>query len=254
MTLTKSISLLYIFIQLWCVSTTAFTAEIRVAVASNFSATLKRLSSHFEQTSLHKVILISGSTGKLYAQIQQGAPFDVFLAADDKHPVLLETQGKSQAGTRFTYAIGKLILWSSDIHYVDNAGLILHRGEFDFLSIANPGFAPYGIAAKEVMRSLGIWKKLQKKLVRGDNITQAYQYVKTGNAQLGFIAFSQIKQPALPVYGSYWEIPLRYYTPIKQQAVLLHNNTAAREFLSYLKTPAALKIIRSFGYITSDAN
>ena len=224
--------------------------EIQVAVASNFSVAITTLSERFEADTGHKVSLISGSTGKHYAQIKNGAPFDAFFAADIKRPELLEQEGVALPGSRITYAIGKLILWSPMAGYVDSDGRVLKQGTFRHLAIANPKLAPYGKAAREVLQAHGVWGVLKAKIVRGENIGQAFQFVRSGNAELGLVAWSQVKQPGHPMTGSWWEVPQALYTPIAQQAVLLKENTVARAFLSFMKNEKSRALIRSFGYDT----
>ena len=223
-------------------------AEIRVAVASNFARAMTSLARDFEENTGHKVKLVFGSTGKHYAQIRNGAPFDVFFAADIKRPRLLEEEGVSVSGTRFTYATGKLILWSPMPEYVDAEGRVLRHGNFGHLAIANPDLAPYGRAAREFLESRGLWNELKQKAVRGENIGQAFQFVSSGNAELGLVAFAQVKNIDRPLQGSYWEVPQSLYTPIEQQAVLLTDNEAGRSFISYVRSKPALKIIRNHGY------
>lgn len=229
-------------------SSQSLAAEIRVAAASNFARAMISLASDFEENSGHKVKLVFGSTGKHYAQIHNGAPFDVFFAADIKRPRLLEEQGIAIAGSRFTYAKGKLILWSHMPNYVDSEGEVLRHGSFEHLAIANPNLAPYGRAAREVLKYRGLWDEMKQKVVRGENIGQAFQFVSSGNAELGFVAFSQLKNIDEPIAGSYWEVPQSLYTPIEQQAVLLTDNEAGRSFISYIKSKPALKIISNHGY------
>ncbi|MEN8711408.1 MAG: molybdate ABC transporter substrate-binding protein [Arenicellales bacterium] len=229
-------------------SSQSLAAEIRVAAASNFARAMISLASDFEENSGHKVKLVFGSTGKHYAQIHNGAPFDVFFAADIKRPRLLEEQGIAIAGSRFTYAKGKLILWSHMPNYVDSEGEVLRHGSFEHLAIANPNLAPYGRAAREVLKYRGLWDEMKQKVVRGENIGQAFQFVSSGNAELGFVAFSQVKNIDEPIEGSYWEVPQSLYTPIEQQAVLLTDNEAGRSFISYIKSKPALKIISNHGY------
>ena len=229
-------------------SSQSLAAEIRVAAASNFARAMISLASDFEENSGHKVKLVFGSTGKHYAQIHNGAPFDVFFAADIKRPRLLEQQGIAIAGSRFTYAKGKLILWSHMPNYVDSEGEVLRHGSFEHLAIANPNLAPYGRAAREVLKYRGLWEEMKQKVVRGENIGQAFQFVSSGNAELGFVAFSQVKNIDEPIEGSYWEVPQSLYTPIEQQAVLLTDNEAGRSFISYIKSKPALKIISNHGY------
>ncbi|PCI26228.1 MAG: molybdate ABC transporter substrate-binding protein [SAR324 cluster bacterium] len=226
----------------------AMADKIRVAVASNFTGTIRKIAESFEKSTGHKVILIFGSTGKHYAQIKHGAPFDAFFAADARRPKLLEKEGVALPGSRFTYAIGKVILWSPQKNYVDIEGKTLEQKEFRYLSLANPKLAPYGKAAQEILQGRGLWKGLRGRMVRGENIGQTFQFVKSGNAELGFIAYSQVKHPGESVEGSYWKIPQSLYSPIEQQAVLLRDNDTARSFLSFVKSDESLKIIRGFGY------
>lgn len=226
----------------------AHADEIRVAVASNFSNAITFLAKRFEKESDHKVTLIFGSSGKHYAQIKHGAPFDIYFSADTKRPKLLDDEGIIISGSRFTYARGKLVLWSPKNDFVDSKGEVLKEKNFNHLSIANPKIAPYGKAAKEVLQALKLWGSLGRKAVRGENIGQAFQFVKSENAQLGFIAYSQIKQMDQKIQGSYWDIPESLYAPINQQAVLLKDNDIARSFLTFIKTNKSQAIIRDFGY------
>ena len=226
--------------------------EVIVAVAANFTGAMKTIAAKYTARTGNKVTISYGSTGKLYAQIKNGAPFDVFLAADAQRPRLLEDQGQALAGSRFTYAIGQLVLWSPNSEYIDNRGDILHHGDYRHLAIANPKTAPYGAAARDVLLALGLWQRLQRRLVYGENITQTYQFVASGNAELGFVALSQITAHKAPARGSLWRIPARLYRPIEQQAVLLRSGrtTAAESFLSFLRGPEARTVIESFGYAT----
>jgi molybdate transport system substrate-binding protein len=226
-------------------STMGQADEVHVAVAANFTAAMKEIAVGFEQASGHQAVVSYGSTGKLYAQILHGAPFEVFLAADQKRPQLLEE--KQLADRRFTYAIGKLVLWSSDTQREVGAEA-LGKNDFDRLALTNPKTAPYGAAAVTVLQRLGLYETLQPKLVQGDNVAQTYQFVSTENAQMGFIALAQI---ALDDSGSTWEVPSELYDPIRQDAVLLtrgKENSAAVAFLEYLNSKAAHKIIQRYGY------
>lgn len=223
---------------------------LRVAVASNFKTTLEVLAGEFEAQSEHRLILASGSTGKHYAQIINGAPFDLFFAADARRPRLLEQQGHSVAGSRFTYAIGKLVLWSPQTGYVDDKGLVLESGTFRRLAMANPRLAPYGLAARQVLQQRGLYDRLQSRLVRGENIAQTFQFVATGNAQLGFVALSQLRGSGMAQQGSLWIIPGSLHDPIEQQAVVLNDTPAARALIDYIKSDSAVRIIRHFGYDT----
>ncbi|WP_456379212.1 molybdate ABC transporter substrate-binding protein [Thiolapillus sp.] len=233
---------------LMLVSSGTAADEIRVAVASNFAHTLKAVASNFETASGHQVKISIGSTGKHYAQIHHGAPFDAFFAADSKRPALLEAKGAALPGSRFTYALGKLVLWSPKAGYVDAQGKVLETGDFQHLAIANPRLAPYGRAAQEVLQKRGLWETLKGRAVRGENIAQTFQFVKSGNAGLGFVAWSQIKRPGQAVSGSWWEIPANLYAPIEQQAVLLNDSRAAQEFVRFVQNEESRQLIRSFGY------
>jgi molybdate transport system substrate-binding protein len=233
------------------ITASAAADEIRVAVASNFANAIKEIAWHFERQTAHEVTLVFGSTGKHYAQIKHGAPFDAFFAADAKRPRLLEEEGLGVPGSRFTYAVGKLILWSPKAHYVDPRGKVLEQGEYRHLALANPRLAPYGRAAQEVLQKNGQWLVLRDRMVRGENIGQTFQFVKSGNAELGFVAWSQIKRPGQPTEGSWWEIPQALYSPIDQQAVLLQDNAAARAFLTFVRGQEALDIIGAYGYGTT---
>ncbi len=226
----------------------AAATEIRVAVASNFIRAISAAAERFEQDSGHKVILAFGSTGKHYAQIRNGAPFDAFFAADVRRPKLLEKEGLAVPGSRFTYAVGKLVLWSPDTAFVDAQGKVLEQGEFHHLAIANPKLAPYGLAAREVLQARGLWNDMDKRLVRGENIGQTFQFVASGNAELGFVAMSQLMRPGQAVEGSHWDVPPALYGPIEQQAVLLKDKEAARAFMSFVRSAAAIRIIRDHGY------
>lgn len=226
--------------------------EIRVAVASNFSDAIQAIAEVFEEETGHRVILVFGSTGKHYAQIRNGAPFAAFFAADARRPELLEVEGVARPGSRFTYAVGKVVLWSPNPDLIDSRASVLVDGGFRYLAIANPKLAPYGKAAEQIMCTKGVWDGLQNRIVRGENIGQAFQFVKSGNAELGFVALSQIMKPGRAIAGSFWRPPQALYTPIEQQAVLLEENPAARQFLAFMQTRAAVKIIESHGYDVPD--
>ncbi len=227
--------------------------EVRVAVASNFSVVIKKLKQSFEQNSEHAIVLVIGSTGKHYAQIRNGAPFDIFFAADRLRPEKLENEGLIIPGSRKTYAIGKIILWSPDPDLIDSGGQVIAGKQFHYLSIANPKLAPYGKAAQEVLQGFGLWDKLRSRLVRGENITQTFQYVKSGNAELGFVALSQIVTAGDVIEGSFWEVPQKLYSSVEQQLVLLRDSVAARDFLAFIRSEPARSIIQDFGYSLPDA-
>ena len=226
-------------------------AEVQVAVASNFTAPMQKIAAEFEKDTGHKVLLSSGATGKFYAQIKNGAPFEVFLAADDQTPAKLESEGDAVPGSRFTYAIGKLMLWSAQPGYVDPQGAVLKQDRFQHLAIANPKTAPYGAAAMEVLTHLNLLDAVQPKLVTGENIAQAHQFVATGNAELGFVALSQVMENGKLTGGSGWPVPAELYEPIRQDAVILtpgKDQPAAKALVEYLRDKKAIAIIRSYGY------
>ena len=222
--------------------------EIRVAVASNFRNTGRMLAEQFNAANSDQVVMIFGSSGKLYAQISQGAPFDILLSADAKRPQKLEAEGKAVGGTRMTYAIGKLTLWSSKADFVDGQGEILRQGSFSKLAMANPRHAPYGTAAKQILEKLQLYDELKGKIVLGGNIEQAFQYITSGNAELGFVARAQLAQSIWGSQGSSWEVPDSLYSPIEQQAILIHDKPAARAFLASLSGQPARLLIQSHGY------
>ena len=228
----------------------ALAKELRIAVASNFLLPLKELSRKFKESTGHKVVVISGSTGKLYAQIKQGAPFDILLAADSTRPKILEKEGIGVLGSRFTYAVGRLVLWSKDSKLpLKNDLQVLNHKNFRYLAIANPKTAPYGKAAEQVLRKKGIWEKIQNRLVRGENISQAFQFVMTGNADIGFIALSQLRKNQR--LGFSWIVPEEWHDPIQQQGILLKRaktNKAAWQFLNFIKSNRIQKQIESYGY------
>lgn len=246
--LSKSLLVLAMATPLACLSAAAMADEVKVAVAANFTATANELAPAFEAETGHKAVFSFGSTGKLYTQIVNGAPFEVFLAADDETPAKAEKEGSAVAGSRFTYAVGTLVLYSSDAALVDDKGAVLGSDRFEKLAITNPKTAPYGAAALEVLNKLGHYKKLAAKIVQGDNIAQTQQFVMTGNAQLGFIALAQV---AKETAGSKWIVPADLYTPIHQDAVLLkvgETSDAAKAFLAFLKSDKAKAIIAGYGY------
>ncbi|HQX59409.1 MAG: molybdate ABC transporter substrate-binding protein [Rhodoferax sp.] len=229
----------------------AHGAEVSVAVAANFTAPMQKIAAAFEQDTGHKAGLAFGSTGKLYAQIRSGAPFQILLAADDKTPARLAQEGSAVPDSRFTYAIGKLALWSRDASLVDDKGEVLRSGRFAHIALADPRLAPYGAAAVEVLTGLGLMSTLAPKFVQGENIAQTYQFIATGNAELGFVAMSQVQADGKLTQGSAWLVPDKLYAPIRQDAVLLlsgKDNVAAVALMAYLRTGKALAIIRSYGY------
>lgn len=229
----------------------AHADEVQVAVAANFTAPMKLIAANFERDTGHKVLASFGATGKFYAQVQNGAPFDILLAADDQTPARLEKEGAAVAATRFTYAVGKLVLWSAQPGLVDDKGEVLRKGAFAHVALADPKLAPYGAAAVEILRKLDLYEALEPKFVMGENIAQAHQFVASGAAPLGFVAMSQVIEGGKLKSGSAWFVPAGMYSPLRQDAVLLgkgRNNPAARAFLQYLKGERARSVIRSFGY------
>ena len=239
---------LYAAILLCVLQSAASAGEVRIAAASNFSTALRAIVERFEADTGHRVSMSFGSTGKHYAQIRNGAPFDVFFAADRQRPTLLEAEGIALSGSRFNYALGRLVLWSPESSFVDAEGDVLDGGDFRHLAIANPLLAPYGRAAQQVLQARGLWEDLQARLVRGENIAQAYQFVRSGNARLGFVAYAQVMQPGGTVEGSFWLVPESLHAPIEQQAVLLRDTPAARDLLDFVRSEVSLAIIRDYGY------
>ena len=236
----------------------AAAAEVHVAVAANFSGTLQRLAPLFERSTANRLVISSGSSGQLYSQIKQGAPFDVLLSADSAKPMLLESEGLTVPGSRFVYAIGALVLWSPQAGVVDAEGKVLDGHIYHYLGIANPQTAPYGAAAKQVLGNRKLWDVLNqgKKIVIGENITQTWQFAATGNVDMAFVALSQVLGPDGKIAGSAWQVPQSLYDPIEQQAVVLSHGghqTAAQAFLTWLHAdPGALAAIHAAGYRTAD--
>ena len=240
------------FLFLTICSATSAAEEVRVAVAANFLATLNEIVANFEQDTKHTAVVSSGSSGKLYAQIKNGAPFDVFFSADVMRPRLMEEEGLAVQGSRFTYAIGRLTLWSPGPSMLKRDGKsMLLDGSVEHVAIANPKTAPYGVAAKEVLQALGLWMKMQNRLVQGENIGQTFHFVFSRNAQLGFVALSQVLGPKMNGAGRRWDVPTDLHAPLLQQAVLLRNGRnreSARAFLDYVKGATSRNIIKRFGY------
>jgi len=229
----------------------ARAGEVSVAVAANFAVPLERIAAGFTAATGHSVKASPGATGKLHSQILAGAPFEVLLAADDQTPQKLVASGHAVAGTPITYAVGRLVLWSAQPGLVDDQGAVLASGRFNKLAIANPGVAPYGAAALQVLRARGLDARLAPRIVTAQSIGQAFQFVATGNAEIGFVALSQVAAPGQPARGSRWLVPQDLHAEIRQDAVLLKagaRNPAAVALLAYLKSPAARDIVESFGY------
>ncbi|MBL4631585.1 MAG: molybdate ABC transporter substrate-binding protein [Paraglaciecola sp.] len=247
----------FILVSIFTLCTEA--KPVLVAVASNFSNTMKVLVSEFEKTSDYQIALSFASSGKFYAQIKQGAPYDVFFSADQAKPDALQTEGLVVAGSRFTYAIGRLAVWSTRTEFANQIETKLKKGAFNKLALANAKIAPYGIASLEVLKHLALIDSSQSKWVQGENIAQTYQFVRSGNADLGFIALSQLlgkNQRNKSQQGSYWLVPDTMHRPIKQDVVLLQraeNNQGARVFLDFMHTDKARNIIAQYGYQVSDS-
>lgn len=236
-------------LSLW--ATQAQAAEVTVAVAANFTAPMKKIAAEFEKDTGHKAELSFGATGKFYAQINNGAPFGILLAADDTTPEKIAKEGKGIADSRFTYAIGTLVLWSPKAGYVDDKGEVLKTGDYKHIAIANPKLAPYGSAAMEVLTKQGLTAQVQPKVVMGENIAQTYQFAASGNAQLGFVALSQVMENGKIREGSAWQVPGNMHEPIRQDVIVLNSakdNEAAAALMKYLRSPKAHEIIRSYGY------
>ena len=242
-----SVALLSLSVQVGPVQ----AAQVNVAVAANFAAPMQKIAQAFEQETGHQAILSLGSTGHFYAQIRNGAPFQILLAADDETPAKIEKEGFGVAGSRFTYAIGKLVVWSKRPGFVDDKGDILRSAHFQRIAIANPKLAPYGAAALEAVTQLGILQALQPKWVQGENIAQTYQFLATENVPLGFVALSQVMANGKITHGSAWIVPSHLHAPLQQDAILLNkgiDNPAARALLHFLRSDRAKLLIRSYGY------
>lgn len=236
---------------LWLWSADARAEEVSVAVAANFAAPMQKIAAVFAQDTGHKAVLSVGSTGKLYAQIKNGAPFQVLLAADSATPERLEKEGAALPGTRFSYAVGRLVLWSKHPGLVDAQGAVLTAGPFERIALADPKLAPYGLAAIQTLQALGLVARLQPRFVQGESIAQTYQFVATGNATLGFVARSQVVVDNRLTEGSAWVVPAHLHAPLVQDAIALlpgKGQPSVRALLSFLKTEKARAIIRAYGY------
>lgn len=235
----------------WMVSCGAAAGEVSVAVAANFAGPMQKIAAQFEQDTGHKVVLAFGSTGRFHAQITHGAPFDVLLAADAATPARLEREGLAVPGSRFTYAVGRLVLWSASAGTVDPQGAVLRNPGVTRLALADPKLAPYGAAAVEVLGRLGLLETLRPRLVQGESIGQAYQFVASGNAPMGFVALSQVQVDGRIATGSAWVVPADLHSPLQQDAVLLQRgaaNPAALALMRHLRSPATRLLVRAYGY------
>jgi len=241
----------WLLLVLGAAALAAQAEEVQVAVAANFASPMQQIAPGFEKETGHKALVSTGATGKFYAQIKNGAPFQVLLAADDETPAKLEVEGLGVKGSRFTYALGRLVLWSAKTGFVDEGGKVLQSERFNKLALANPKLAPYGAAAVEALERLGLFSAVEPKFVQGENIAQTYQFAASGNADLGFVALSQVSKDGKLTGGSAWVVPADLHAPIRQDAVLLTpgaDSAAARALLKYLQGDAARAVIRSFGY------
>jgi len=228
----------------------AHADQVSVAVAANFAAPMQRIAPEFERETGHRIVASYGATGKFYAQIRNGAPFEVLLSADDETPARLTAEKLAVTATQFTYAVGKLVLWSAKPAVVDAAGEVLKKGNFEHIALADPKLAPYGAAALQAMKALGVHEALTAKIVTAENISQSYQFVGSGNALLGFVALSQVLKDG-KIEGSHWLVPASLYEPIRQDAVILEkgkDNMAAVVLMKFLKGDKAKAVIRSYGY------
>ena len=233
------------------VSTAVLADEVQVAVAANFIKPMEKIAEAFFKATNHKAVLSFDATGKFVEQIKNGAPFQILLAADQKNPIKLETENLAVPNSRFTYAIGKLVLWSAKTDFVDDKGEILKTDKFQHIAIADPKTAPYGKAGMKVMEKLGLLDSLTPKIVQGESIAQAKEFVSSGNAELGFVALSQVIKDGKISEGSSWIVPQDLYSPLYQDAILLktgESNPAAKALMDFLKTEPALAIMKEYGY------
>ena len=237
-------------VLLFLAVTPALAEQVLVAVAANFVPPFREIAMEFEKATGHTVQVASGSTGAFFTQIKNGAPFDVFFSADNERPKLLEEEGLGVKGSRFTYAIGRLVLWSTDPDLVKGEDT-LRSGKFKHLAIADPKTAPYGVAAKQAMQKLGVWESIQPRLVLGESLGQTIGFVESGNAELGFLALSQVMDPKIKGKGRYWDVPSNLHEPIQQDVVLLakgKDNPAAKALMEFIGGPQAKAIIERYGY------
>jgi len=239
-----------VFAWVWLAGSAVYAEQVQVAVAANFVPPFKEIAVEFHKATGHSAQLSAGSSGKFYAQIKNGAPFEVFFSADDERPKLLEQEGLGVKGSRYTYAVGRLVLWSPDPQLVKGEETL--RGDsFKHLAMANPKTAPYGAAAMQAMMNLKVWDHLQSKIVQGENLGQTSGFIASGNAEVGFLALSQVLDPALKGKGSRWDVPTSLHDPIAQDAVLLvkgESNPAAKALLEFVRSPQGLQIIERYGY------
>jgi len=244
-------SILAVLLTAAFIPLSAGATDVQVAVAANFLSTVRTLAARFEADHGDHVLISSGSTGKLYAQISHGAPYDIFLAADTRRPQLLERAGLTVPGSRFTYARGRLVLWSRDPQRIDAQAKVLAQGQLQRIALANPKAAPYGAAARAVLMHLNLWRPQQGRMVFGENVGQTFQFAASGSVGAAFVALSQVRQLPTAQRGSHWLVPESLYPPIEQQAVLLRRaagNDAARAFVRFLRSAQARELITAAGY------
>ncbi|MBK1673661.1 molybdate ABC transporter substrate-binding protein [Ectothiorhodospira shaposhnikovii] len=244
--------ILFLFL-LFTSITTASAAELRAAVAANFLGTLQTLTAAYEAETGHKINLSAGASGALYAQVVNGAPFDLFFSADTLRAETLVADGLALEDSRFTYAVGVPVLWSSREGYLNDPETLLRSGSYRFLSIADPRNAPYGVAARQILTGMGIWESLDRagRLVRAQSIGQAYSQIASGAAELGFVALAQVKADDGTIPGSHWIPPAEWFDPIEQQAVILKRAVdmeVARDFMAWIRSPEAVRVIEAAGY------
>src|SRR6185437_2864694 len=244
-------------ILVWCLvliactaGTPVFAEQMLVAVAANFIPPFREIALEFEKSTGHQLQVAGGSSGNFFAQIKNGAPFDVFFSADNERPKLLEDEGFGVKDSRFTYAIGRVVLWSPNADLVKGEETLRSK-TFKRLAMANPKTAPYGVAAMQAMQKLELWENLQPHIVRGENLGQTIGFVESGNAQLGFVALSQVMDPKVKGKGSHWHVPTHLHEPIHQDVILLtkaKDNQAAKALMEFMKGPEAKTIIERYGY------
>jgi molybdate transport system substrate-binding protein len=239
-----------LFLIIITVVTPAFAEQVLVAVAANFIPPFREIAMEFEKTTGHDVRVAAGSSGNFYSQIKNGAPFDVFFSADMERPKLLEDEGLGVKDSRFTYAIGRLVLWSPNDNLIKGEET-LRLKQYKRLAMASPKTAPYGVAAMQTMQKLELWESLQSKIVQGENLGQTMGFIESGNAELGFLALSQVMDPKIKGKGSRWDVPSNLHEPIKQDLVLLtkgKDNQAAKALMEFIRGPQAKTIIERYGY------
>ena len=240
----------FLFVVVTLAVAPAFAEQVLVAVAANFVPPFREIAIEFERTTGHNVQVAAGSSGNFYSQIKNGAPFEVFFSADMERPKLLEDEGFGVKDSRFTYAIGRLVLWSPNADLIKGEETLRFK-QYKRLAIANPKTAPYGLAAMQAMQKLEIWESLQPQIVMGENLGQTMGFIESGNAQLGFVALSQVLDPKIKGKGSRWDVPTNLHEPIKQDVILLtkgKDNRAAKALMEFMDGPQAKTIIERYGY------